>query len=337
VDLTTVGDIPGLDAWLKERNLNGHWNHDAEREQFKPFLWKWDDIRDGLMKATELVPMDATGRRTVQLRNPGLGGRMSNTIHMSVQCVMPGEIAKAHRHSAAAIRFVIKGVDGAFTVVEGEPVPMRTGDFITTPNWTYHDHYNEGDEPVMWLDGLDVRLVGIGKMLGEPHARDQQERTRPVGFSGRTLGHVKPAWLKSEHPTPPFRYAWEDTYSTLQALKESETEGDPYNGILLTYTHPLNGGPTLPTFACELQLLTPKLMTRTHRHISTTIYQVFQGEGATVVDGERMEWSEGDIFVVPPWSWHSHENRRDDDTILFSMNDWPALQALGLYREEQRD
>jgi hypothetical protein len=32
---------------------------------------------------------------------------MTNTIHVSVQCVMPGEVAEAHRHNAAAIRFVV--------------------------------------------------------------------------------------------------------------------------------------------------------------------------------------------------------------------------------------
>lgn len=334
MDLASVTDVGGLDAWLAEHNLNGHWRREEARQEFKPFIWKWDEIRAGLLKACDLVPMDSTGRRTIQLRNPSMGNRMSNSIHMSVQCVLPGEIAKAHRHTAAAIRFVIQGVEGAYTVVEGEPVPMREGDFITTPSWTYHDHYNEGPEPVMWLDGLDVRLTSIGKMLGNEFDQDQQPRVRPVGFSSKVYGAAKPTWLKSEHPTPPFRYPWEETQATLDALKESE-EADPYNGIHLTYTHPLTGGPTLPTFACEISLFTPKLKTQTHRHISTTIYQVFRGRGATVVDGERLEWSQGDIFVVPPWTWHSHENLSQQDAILFSMNDWPALQALGLYREER--
>jgi len=337
VEIDSVTSIAGLDTWLKERNLNGHWHHDGERQEFDPCLWKWGDIYAGLTKAAELVPMDATGRRTVQMRVPSMGDRMSNTIHMSVQCVMPGELAKAHRHTAAAVRFIIKGSEKAYTVVEGEPIPMRTGDFLTTPGWTYHDHCNEGTEPVMWLDGLDSRLVSIGKSLGNPYEADRQPIKNPEGFSAKTMGKARPLWMTSEHPTPPFRYAWEDTAATLQALKESETDGDPYNGLLLTYTHPITGGPTLPTFACELQLLTPKLHTKTHRHISTTIYQVFKGKGATEVDGQLFEWSEGDIFVIPPWAWHSHENRADEDSILYSMNDWPALKALGLYREEGKE
>ena len=79
MDIKTVENIPALDTWLKERNLNGHWNHDERREQFTPFMWKWDDIREGLMKASELVPMDETGRRTVQMRIPILISRSGFT------------------------------------------------------------------------------------------------------------------------------------------------------------------------------------------------------------------------------------------------------------------
>ncbi|SRR5713226_197243 len=324
--------LSDLESWLTEKNLRGHWQMESGREEFRPHLWKWDDIYKGLMLATELVPMDKTARRTIQLKNPSLGDRMTNTIHLSVQCVMPGEIAKAHRHNAAAIRFVIRSAPGTFTVIEGEPAPMEAGDLITTPSWTWHDHYNSSSEPTIWLDGLDIRLVSMGRNLFENYPRDQQPRERPAGFSSRIFGYAKPAWMNSEHLTPPFRYPWEDTYATLSALRESE--GDPFNGILLSYKHPVHGGATLPTFACELQLLRPNEKTRSHRHNSTTIYHVFRGEGLTVADGERLEWSQGDIFVVPPWSWHKHENRSSQDAILFSIADWPAMMALGIYREE---
>ena len=325
--------IADLDRWLAERHLNGHWNHDGERQEFTPYIWKWADIHEGLMEATRVVPMDETGRRTIQMRHPNLGDRMSNSIHMSVQCVLPGEIAKAHRHNAAAIRYVIQGNPDAATVVEGEPFPMGDGDLITTPNWTYHDHYNNGSEPVIWIDGLDVKLVGMAKMLGNGFERDQQPIQRPAGTVAKTMGHARPSWMKSEHPTPAFHYKWEDTYATLAALKESE-EADPYDGIQLTYNHPINGGPTLPTFACEIQLLTPAMKTKQHRHLSTTVFHVYSGEGTTMVDGQRLEWSKGDIFVVPPWTWHQHENRGTADAVLFTMDDWPALTSLGLYREE---
>jgi mannose-6-phosphate isomerase-like protein (cupin superfamily) len=141
-----------------------------------------------------------------------------------------------------------------------------------------------------------------------------------------------PTWIPLEHPTPPFLYPWAETMATLAALKENA--GDPYDGILLKYTHPVHRGPTLPTFSCGVQLLRPGEKTQTHRHNSTTIYQVFRGAGATPVEKEILEWNHGDIFVVPAWHWHSHQNRSDGDSILFSMTDAPTFSALGLYREE---
>ena len=325
-------NLSELDQWLAERNLGGHWNRHSDTGVIRPFLWRWSDIFQGLMWANELVPMQKTGRRTITLKNPGLKVGMTHTIHMSVQCVLPGEIASAHRHNFSAIRFILKGSPKAYTVVEGEQLPMQEGDFLTTPNWTWHDHYNGADEPVYWLDGLDVRLSGIGARLYEEYSQDQQPVERPQNYSAKIFGHVRPTWIKIEHSTPPFLYPWAETIATLEALKESE--GDPHDGILLRYTHPVHGGPTLPTFSCEVQLLRPGEKTKTHRHNSNTIYQVFRGAGVTPVEKESLEWNQGDIFVVPGWHWHNHENRSERDSILFSMTDAPTFSALGLYREE---
>ena len=38
---------------------------------------------------------------------------------------------------------------------------MHPGDFILTPSWTYHDHGNPGEAPVVWMDGLDVPIVNL--------------------------------------------------------------------------------------------------------------------------------------------------------------------------------
>lgn len=326
-------DLQELSQWLAERNLKGHWEHQEWSQVVKPYLWKGKDILEGLNWAGELITTGEAGRRTIQMRNPGLSAGMTNTIHISVQLVKPGEIAAAHRHTAAAIRFVIKGTANAYTIVEGERFPMREGDFITTPNWTWHDHFNASDEPVMWLDGLDVRLVAhFGAMIQENFKKDQQPIEKPDSYSSRVFGHARPTWIKNSFDAPPYRYPWEDTYANLQALKESA--GDPYDGILLEYTNPVNGGHTLPTFSCMIQLLRPNEKTRTHRHTSTTVYHAFRGKGVTQVSANNLQWVQGDIFVVPPWQWHSHENATGEDAILFSITDRPATEALGLYREE---
>jgi gentisate 1,2-dioxygenase len=326
-------DLQELSQWMEDRNLKGHWEHSEWAQTVKPFLWKGDEIMQALHWAGELITTGEAGRRTIQMRNPGLVAGMTNTVHISVQLVRPGEIAAAHRHTAAAIRFIIKGTPNAYTIVEGERFPMFEGDFITTPNWTWHDHFNNSTEPVMWLDGLDVRLVThFGAMIQENFSKPQQPIEKAENFSSKIFSHARPTWIKNSFQAPPYRYSWEETRATLDALKESA--GDPYDGVILEYANPVDGSHTLPTCSCSIQLLRPREKTKTHRHTSTTVYYAFRGEGMTKVSANEFNWAQGDIFVVPSWQWHSHENTTTEDAILFSINDRPSTEALGLYREQ---
>ena len=72
--------------------------------------------------------------------------------------LLPGEVARAHRHTPTAIRFIIEG-SGAYTAVDGERVYMEPGDLVLTPSWAWHDHGNETKDRVVWMDGLDIPLI----------------------------------------------------------------------------------------------------------------------------------------------------------------------------------
>jgi len=336
--------LEDLDLELEEKNLEGFWAVDRTLSlepspTVRPHLWKWREIYGCLDKAGELVTLDRSERRTVRLINPGLKQEVrsaTRTIHLSVQLVKPGEIARAHRHNMAAIRFIVQG-RGACTTVEGEQFPMEEGDLILTPNWSWHDHYNGSDGPIVWLDGHDGPLVySLEAGFFEPFRQSQQPIERPPDFSAKQFGLARPSWSSTTLKNPPLRYPWSDTYATLQALRGSA--GDPYDGVLLRYVNPLTGGWTLPTISCEIQMLKAGEKTRPHRHTSSTIYHVFRGRGATVINGERYPWEKGDCLVVPLWSWHQHQNGSDaEEAILFSLSDRPVLDSLNLYREEARE
>ena len=77
---------------------------------------------------------------------------------MGVQLVKPGEVAEAHRHTMGAIRFVIRG-GSAQTTVNGEAFSMENGDLVTTPDRTWHDHFNGSQEAIIWIDGTDLPMV----------------------------------------------------------------------------------------------------------------------------------------------------------------------------------
>jgi quercetin dioxygenase-like cupin family protein len=148
-----------------------------------PYLWHWRDLRPQAMRAAELVGTRQAERRVLRLTNPELSGVASKTLVANIQIVMPGEIARAHRHSGKALRLIIEG-SGGYTVVNGERVPMSPGDLVLTPNWSWHDHANDSDAPMNWLDGLDTPLVRMLEAgFYEEYNPERQEIAAPVNAS----------------------------------------------------------------------------------------------------------------------------------------------------------
>ncbi|HWP57792.1 MAG TPA: cupin domain-containing protein [Candidatus Acidoferrales bacterium] len=328
-------DLAKLDDELKRNRLAGFWKSRVPLHQPEaPYLWKWDVVRDALMKAKDAVGIDMAERRAIRLVNPHAPTHStSRTLQLTFSIVNPGEVARAHRHNMAAIRFVVEG-QGAYTVVEGERFPMEEGDLILTPNWTWHEHHNPSASPIIWLDGLDGPLIhSLNALFFEPYAGEQQPLTRAEGDSGYRYGFARaPAASEKERRGLPFRYRWRDTEAALKKL--SEAERDPCDGALLRYVNPVTGGPTLATMSCEVQSLRPREKTAAHRHTSTALYHVFKGSGRTAVGEGWLEWKKGDSFVIPLWQWHRHENNSDQEAVLFSLTDRPVMEALCLYREQ---
>ena len=114
------------------------------------------------MESGTLITAMQAERRVLILENPGMPGesRITDTLYAGLQLILPGEIAPAHRHTQSALRFIVEG-SGAYTAVDGEKTILEEGDFVITPSWTWHDHGNESSEPMVWLDGLDIPLVGL--------------------------------------------------------------------------------------------------------------------------------------------------------------------------------
>lgn len=341
--------IASLDHKMKGLSLDGLWSEASEADKatyskdphtsVRPHIWKWKDLHETIQTVGELHGLDGKAeRRVLRLVNPAYldakNRRNRTTTHtmlMTLQLLKPGEVAEAHRHNFAAFRFIVKG-RGAYTVVEGEKIPMEEGDLILTPPMTWHGHHNEGS-PIIWIDGLDNPLLfHLQTITWEAYGGVQPIKNISEGTAVR-IGGSRPAWEKAtDRPTYNLLYKWDDTYQTLKALAENPCS--PFDGVALEYVNP-TGGHTMPTMSCGIQMLRPKEVTKTHRHNSSTIYHAFRGSGTTIIDGKRFEWEQGDCFVVPLWSWHSHQNRSNsNDAILFSVSDMPVFEALKLYREE---
>ena len=326
---------------IHENHMHGLWEIASQmtpqpRPEAIPCQWKWSLLERIVEQSCTAVPV-GDERRAMQLFNPGLNGQWAttNTLIAAVQVLLPGEIARSHRHSPGAIRFIMKG-NGAYTAVEGEKVIMREGDLVLTPNWQWHDHGNETGETVVWMDGLDVPLAkALNCIFFEMHSERRAAATKPVNGSKALYGHgrLSPTWTK-ERPrfSPLMLYSWDQTQEALYALRERD--GSPYEGIALEYTHPQTGGPVMPTIACGIQLIRRGEKLKPRRVTGSSVFTVVQGQGRSVIDGQAFDWSKGDIIALPSWALREHANTGAGDAILFSISDRPVIEALGFYREE---
>jgi gentisate 1,2-dioxygenase len=340
----SVGE--NLEAYLahvQAAGLDAPWSRpgpliQAKKTRVQPYLWRWADIEPLLAGSASFVaPGHGTERRILRLANPGVPEQTStHTLSVAVQYLLPGEVAPTHRHSPNAFRLMMHG-KGAYTTVDGDKCVMSRGDLVLTPCPTWHDHGNEGSEPVIWLDGLDSPIVRYLEALTmERHAEDRQPVGALMGLSERRFGApgLRPAWVSpGAGPRRLIHYRWDPTYAAL--LQLAELEASPFDDVIMEYVDPTTGRSVFPTMACYVQMIRPGVHTRPHRQTSSAVYHVLGGAGCTVIDGARYAWQRGDFFVVPPSARHEHANEGKDPAILFSVQDVPLLTALGLYREEE--
>jgi gentisate 1,2-dioxygenase len=308
----------------------------SPRTPVAPAHWRYADIRQHVMEAGRLITAAEAERRVLILENPALRGQSSITqsLYAGLQLILPGEVAPAHRHSQSALRLVLDG-EGAYTAVDGERTTMRRGDFIITPSWTFHDHGNLGDQPVVWLDGLDIPTVRFFDAGFAEHSKDaSQVAVRPEGDALARYGNnMLPVDFHqtSCEPTKVFVYPFVKTRESLLSI--SKTAVDPHFGYKLRFVNPATGASPMPTIGAFAQRLEAGFETKPYRSTDGTVYVCLEGEGTADIGGQTYHFIENDVFVVPPW--HTLRLQANSDTMLFSYSDRPIQQALGLWREEK--
>jgi gentisate 1,2-dioxygenase len=300
----------------------------------QPALWRYANLRDKVMEAGELITAEQAERRVLILENPGLQGQsaITQSLYAGLQLILPGEVAPAHRHTQSALRLVMDG-EGAYTAVDGERTTMRRGDFIITPSWTFHDHGNLGNEPVVWLDGLDiptVRFFDAG--FAEHGVSASQETTRAEGDALARYGNnMLPVdfYQTPAEPTRVFVYPFSRTMESLNQIASGKP--DPHLGYKLRYVNPATGASPMPTIGAFTQRLPAGFETQAYRSTDGTVYVCQEGEATVSVGEQEWQLQPDDIFVVPSWQPLKFLAKRD--TTLFSFSDRPVLQSIGLWRE----
>jgi gentisate 1,2-dioxygenase len=307
-----------------------------------PHRWRGKELRELGERAGELVPVDRGGdRRVLSLSNPGLGGvpYATSTLWGAVQYLGPGETAPAHRHTPAALRFVLEG-EGVWTLVDGDPLHMSAGDLVLTPSWTWHEHHNPGDTSMTWFDALDLPLVeALDAVFFEPgEGRTVPSATAARSASERRFGGgpgLLPGGSTAPAPahSPLLRYQWADTDRALtDQLAEAGSKAERTGHAHVRFADPTNGRDVMPTMRCEMHRYLPGHTVPAERRTGSALVAVFRGAGAVELDGVPHALAPGDLIAIP--SWTSVRVLADEPMDLFSVSDAPVLEALSLFRAE---
>jgi gentisate 1,2-dioxygenase len=325
-----------------------------------PHVWRWNEIKPYLTRISELAresetpPIEFADRQQFLLCNPGLNGRIqvASTIRIAVSIYNPGDEAPVHMHTPNASRTILSE-EGGYTTVDGERLEAKRGDLLLTPNGTWHDHGNDGTEPVIWFDVLDWPLLEYldciwlstdypGPRTGRNKEGRIQRPTRAAGYTRRTFGgggliarFVPPSRGINAHATALLHFEGKAARAALASLRDEEPS--PWEGIVLEFVNPATGGPVFPTLSYTAQLLRAGGETLPCRTTSNTVYMVMEGRGFTEVAGKRLEWSENDVVVVPNFLWRRHVNLDPKkDAVLYGISDAPLMRAIGQYRGQGR-
>jgi gentisate 1,2-dioxygenase len=298
-----------------------------------PAVWHFKDVKPLVAEAGQVISAEEATRRVLVLENPKLRGqsRITQSLYAGLQLILPGEIAPPHRHSPAAIRFILDG-EGAYTQVDGEKTLMSPGDFVLTPSGTIHDHGNESKKSMIWLDVLDVPTVNFFETCFYEHFDYERQNTRRA--DGDSLDRYGSGVLPdgtAHRNSPIVNYPYAKMRQILERLARAG-DIDPHHGARFRYANPLTGGPVMPTMGAHLALLPKNFKGKNYQATDSTIFVCVEGEGTTKAGDQTLEWGPKDVFVVPSWMKHAHNAKKE--SVLFSISDRPAQEALGIWREK---
>lgn len=302
-----------------------------------PLHIQWGTILPLVMDAIRETGVHNAERRVLLMSNPALDDgkaslRSTSVIQSAVQALMPGETARAHRHTANALRFVVQDGGETYTNVDGQSCPMHPGDVILTPAGTWHSHHHSGHQPTIWYDVLDAPILGyLDACFFEPwedRTNAMPETVSEDCFVECGFAPVLPAEVNAIH-SPRFRYPWA---ATKAALAKAPVGDDGAKRVRLV--NPIDGGLALPPLDCSMAALGTS-PTREHRTTAGTLCIVAEGSGSSMIGDTRINWRQHDVFTIPHWSWASHA-ADEGEAILFMVSDKGVLTGNRWLREELR-
>lgn len=275
-------------------------------------------------------------QRAALLVSPETGFRTWGSTSMIAE-IPPGHHTGAHKHGEEAI-FIIDGT--GYSVIDNVRYDWKKHSAILIPFGAVHQHFNTGTTPVRYLSVLAVHLeyfVGLqrtiqienwGKTVTEPDVPPSENGLNP-DTGHRVVLHREGATVKRHEG------------DGVPVLPDSVPEFDPEHPLILG---DVDGMHSLPDGFHKSEVLQymrinkdindfhpqeveisglltdgPHEYGGMHAHMEAHLY-ILQGEGYSLVNGERVPWRAGTCFQVPgPQTPHRHVNESDGPATMVRM------------------
>jgi quercetin dioxygenase-like cupin family protein len=154
-----------------------------------------DTVRPGPARPIVVRAADLETLPSIEVHNPStlsIAGKLPTaTFEIFRQSIPPGLSSDMQRHHHETVHYVISGE--GHTELEDDSEPWSAGDFVYTPPWTWHRHYNDSAEhPVEFLTIENSRLLGLlglGRRQSAGLATVAEARARFDGGRGQDARH----------------------------------------------------------------------------------------------------------------------------------------------------
>ena len=315
-------------------SLRGVLPPNVPTRQTRATHWPYASLKPLLLQAGELTPIEKAERRVLVLANPGHGlekMQASPAIYLGMQLLLPGEWAPSHRHTPNAVRMIVEG-EGAYTTVDGEKCPMQRGDLILTPTGLWHEHGHDGDEPVIWLDVLDLPLVYY--METSYHVNGDRQTVKPgQGDRAWTRAGVVPTrvFQRNDKRYPMLRYPWADTRAALLGIAADQPA---LECVQVTYVNPETGEDAENILGFYALMLKPDQTLRLPARSPAQVFHQIEGRAEVTVDEAHLTFTlaEADTCCAPGYTAVSLRNMSPDQpAFLFMADESPLHRKLGVY------
>jgi gentisate 1,2-dioxygenase len=294
------------------------------------------------------IARPADGRRACSVNHPMNSGPVpayAPGIDVMIIVLKPGEQTTPILRNSSHVDMCIRGTGVVKT--GNREFRVEKFDVWNTPSMEPQIYRNDGQDLFVrlsysnapLLERLEVHYVsddckasaptaeGAGLAQDQRRARDAAKPI-PIGQDGaQMLGYE---WLIDIDTveSKALHWPWKEVSPHLQNVYGMDLAYTGRHLYVLYNPATERRIGTSHSFFATIAKLPPGKVDKPHRHTSAAINYIMWGHGKSVVNGEKIEWQEGDLhFSAPGWSVHNHASR-DQGFMALTIQDHPLHIAM---------